>query len=961
MPEKKEMKYVRWFSELGKGDVQLVGGKGANLAEMIRINIPVPNGFVITSEAYSYFLKKTGLDKEIYEKLKGLKEEETESLEKASKEIRERIEKEEIPDDLKKEILDAYDNFNIPLDNIQGTALEILKRGRDDVFVAVRSSATAEDSSTASFAGQQETFLNVKGKTNLIEHIKRCFSSLFTPRSIYYRIKKGFQHEQVLNAVVVQKMVNSDKSGVIFTINPVTQEEEVNIESVFGLGEGIVSGKIKPDKYVVDKKLEIKEKKIANKKIAITRNSAGNNETVELTKDRSEQQVLEEQEIKKLAEYSIKIEKHYKAPQDIEFAVENKEIFIVQTRPITTLEKKEMQEIKGKSLLTGLAASPGIGSGKVKVIHDLNELGKIVKGDILVTEMTNPDMVVSMQKADAIVTDEGGLTSHAAIVSREMGIPAVVGTEKATKVLKDGQIVSVDGFKGKVYEGELEEKEAEIEKAIETKIKLKLIVDLPDYAERASKTGLKDIGLIRLEGIIAKMKKHPLWYYKNNKLDEYSELIFEGLRKIMKYFDSAWIRSSDLRTDEFSQLESSPEKEGNPMLGDHGARFSIQKPEILKAELKAISKINNEIGVMFPQVISIEEVKKLKKIFDEICKEENKKFGVMIETPASVQIIDDICKEVDFISIGSNDLTQYTLAVDRNNEDVQELYDEMHPAVLSQIAKVLESCKKNNTESSICGQAGSKEEMVKFLLKHGINSISVNADKAKEISELVAGIENKEEIQDEVGEKEEIVEENDNKEDQDAEQRDEEVEVGDETGEDRQELTDVNQKVEEEEKEEFPDVEIGFDVFGGGTSDLKRDKAQEEELEEEIEEEKKETEMRIEEKLDEEKKEQEKELEENIKGENKKVEEEEKEEYPDTEIGFDVFSNVGKNLEKAERVVEEKAEETEKEESDEEREGDADGEDETDEEEVEEQWNESVREVEEEEKQKQDEDILDIF
>ena len=828
--QKEENNYVRWFSELSKDDVELVGGKGANLSEMTKIGIPVPPGFVITSKAYSYFLEKTGLDKKIYEKLKELKEEETDKLTEISKEIREMIEKEELPSDLQELILEDYENLNVPIGKeVSGQALEILKKTREDVFVAIRSSATAEDSSTASFAGQQDTFLNIKGKTNLIEHIKKCFSSLFTPRSIYYRIKKGFEHEKVLNAVVVQKMVQSDKSGVMFTINPVNQEDELVIEAVFGLGEGIVSGRISPDNYVVSKDLEIKDKKIVNKKIAIVRNSSGENEIVKLTDERSKQQVLDNFQIRKFSEYGLKIEKHYKKPQDIEFAVEGEELYIVQTRPITTLEKKQGKEVQGEVLVKGLAASPGIDTGKVKIIEDLKELGKIQKGDILVTKMTNPDMVVAMQKAAGIVTDEGGLTSHAAIVSREMGIPAVVGTDNATTKLQEGQIVSVDGFTGRVIKGEVEEKLAEIEKVVDTKLKLKLIVDLPDYAERASKTGIKEIGLTRLEGIIAKMEKHPLWYYKNNQLDRYSELIFDGLKKISKYFNRIWVRASDLRTDEFSRLEGSPEKEGNPMLGNHGARFLLKYPEILKAELKAISKIEKEIGIMFPQVMSINEVEKLREIFDEICKDENKKFGVMIETPASVQIIDDICKKVDFVSIGSNDLTQYTLAIDRNDEDVQELYDEMHPAVLSQIKKVLRVCKENNTESSLCGQAGSKKKMAEFLLKNGISSISVNADKAKEISELIKELE-------EQGIESDKQEETEQKNEQDNIEKEEKVddvvkELEEKVEEEKQE---VKGKIEEE-KQEFPDTEIEVDVFSNLSGKIQEAGKTAENLQKEIE------------------------------------------------------------------------------------------------------------------------------
>ncbi|MCX6748065.1 MAG: PEP-utilizing enzyme, partial [Candidatus Pacearchaeota archaeon] len=363
-------------------------------------------------------------------------------------------------------------------------------------------------------------------------------------------------------------------------------------------------------------------------------------------------------------------------------------------------------------------------------------------GDILVTEMTNPDMVVAMQKSSAIITDEGGQTCHAAIISREMGIPAVVGTGKATTTLQTGDKVTVDGFRGKVYSGETQAKKVEIKQIVQTKTKIKVMVDLPDFAERASKTGCKEVGLTRLEGIIAESGKHPLAFIK--KPEEYEKIIYAGLSKIAEYFDEIWVRTSDIRSDEFQHLEGAKkEVEVNPMLGMHGIRASLKYPELLKAELIAASKINKKLGIMMPQVISVQEVQKVKRLLEELGIK-NLKLGVMIETPAAVQIIDELCKEnIKFISFGTNDLTQYTLAIDRGNTEIQDLYDEMHPAVLRQLVSVIEICKKYNVETSICGQAGSKEEMVEFLVKHGIDSISVNADRAYDISLQVSDLENK--------------------------------------------------------------------------------------------------------------------------------------------------------------------------------------------------------------------------
>ena len=818
-----ENRYVKWLSELSKKDVKLVGGKGANLAEMFNMKMPVPPAFVIAAESYLYFLEETELKDKIYSKLGKLDVDNTQELEEVAKEIREMIEKAEIPEDMQDEILESYEALNVDKDILErasSDALAILKKGYEPVFVAVRSSATAEDTEAASFAGQQETFLNVKGKTDLIEAIKKCFASLFTARSIYYRIKKGFKHEAVLIAVVVQIMINSDKSGVIFSRDPVEMTDNVIIEAVFGLGEGIVSGRIQPDHYIVSRELKILDKSIVDKKIALFRNSSGKTEIVNLTKERSESQVLTDYEIKRLASYALQLEEHYRKAQDIEFAIDSGKIFIVQTRPITTLEKrKEKTEISGKEILQGIPASPGIGSGGVKIVYRLEDLNKIKRGDVLVTKMTNPDMVVTMQKCSAIITDEGGVTAHAAIVSREMGIPCIVGTKKATQILRDGMQVTVNGSTGKIYEGKTDAKAVEILPIVNTKTKIKVIVDLPDFAGRASRTGIKSIGLTRLEGIIAESGKHPFWFLKQGKIDEYEKIIEKGVSKIMHFFDEAFIRTSDIRSDEFRNLEgASKEIEANPMLGMHGIRASLKYPEILKAEISALNKAakGKIIGLLLPQVISVEEVRKVKKIVKELGAD--LKIGVMIETPAAVQIIRELCEEgISFISFGTNDLTQYTLAIDRGNESVQYLYDETHPSILSQLSYVIRICKKYQVESSICGQAGSDKKMVEFLVNQGIDSISVNADKAREISEFVAELEK--------GLKVSEFQENNSKEENMARKsKEKQIEEIDNLDKIEKEAEKIIEEVEEEKKEiakenkievqeEWKDVDIGIDVF----------------------------------------------------------------------------------------------------------------------------------------------------
>jgi len=744
--------FIKWLSELDKSSGMIAGGKGANLAEMYNSKFPVPPAFIVTTDAYKFFIEKSGIKEKIDSIIDFIDVDNTKELEDKSKEIRQLITKAEMPQELKEEITDSYENLNVDKNALQGAgrdALHILKYSSEPVFVAVRSSATTEDLEGSSFAGQQESYLNVKGNTELIESVKKVFASLFTARAIYYRKKRGFSKEKFALATVVQKMVDSDRSGVIFSSNPVKENNNVVIEAVFGLGEGIVSGKIKPDNYEVTRELEIINKEIAYKKMAITRNSQGDNQEVHLNEDKGGQQVLTESQVKQLANIALKIETHYGIPQDIEFAIESGEIFIVQSRPITTKVKKEEKEIKGKSILSGLAASPGIASGKVRIIHNLEDLTKVRKGDILVTEMTNPDMVISMQKASGIITNEGGLTSHAAIVSREMGIPAVVGTDNATKTLKEGQEVTVDGFKGLIYEGISEAKSVEILPIVQTRTKIKVIVDLPGAEERAAKTKSESIGLLRLEGIIASNEKHPLAFEKQKKLPEYTEMLEKGISQISAPFKEIWIRTSDIRSDEFSTLQGAVEIEDNPMLGDHGIRFSLKHPDILKAELKAVLNCANKFqgkkfGIMIPQVISTEEIIKTKELAKELGLLGKVKIGIMVETPSACLIIKDLLKVgLDFISFGTNDLTQYVLAIDRNNEQVQDLFNELHPAVLNAMKRVLRTCEELEVESSICGQAGSKLEMVKFLVANGITSISVNADAAYEISQIVASVESK--------------------------------------------------------------------------------------------------------------------------------------------------------------------------------------------------------------------------
>jgi len=841
--KKEEIDFVKWLFELSHKDISIAGGKGASLAEMFNNKFPVPPAFIVTAQAFSKFIEK--IKDKIDETIHKTDVDNTAELNKSSKKVREMIESQEFPKIMEKQILEAYETLGADKKIIGASkdALDILRVAKEPIFVAVRSSATTEDLAEASFAGQQETFLNIKGNADLLEAVKKCFSSLYTPRAIYYREKQGFGKVRALLTVVVQKMVNSDKSGVMFTKNPIQDDENVVIEAVFGLGEGIVSGKIHPDNYKVSEDLKIVEKTLAEKKIALVKSSSGKTEEIKLTDKKSKQQVLSESQIKNLAEVGLRIEKHYKKPQDIEFAVEGRELYIVQSRPITIRAKAKSGEIQGTVLLSGLAASPGVASGKVKLVKSMKDLEDVEKGDILVTEMTNPDMVVSMQRSDAIITDEGGATSHAAIVSREMGIPCIVGTKTATKILKEGQIVTVDGAAGKVFEGEVgEEKKKEILPVVETKtVKVKVLVDLPGFAERAAKSKCKDVGLIRLEGIIATSGKHPMMFLAEERIEAYSEIIRKGIEKIAEHFNSVWVRASDIRSDEFRNLKGSPKEiELNPMLGFHGVRFSLKNKPILEAELQAIKKVaekfpDKKIGIMFPQIISIEETKAVKAEYEKF-KTSNTEFGVMVETPAAVQLIEDLCDiGLDFISFGTNDLTQYTLAIDRNNENVQDIYNEMNPAILRQLAYVIKVCKEKNVQTSICGQAGSKPEMAKFLFEQGIDSISANADAAHDISKIIQELESKqpeekeaeqepEEEQEEPEkepepEKEEEPEPEEEKEEPLVPEKEQDLIVKQEEPlEDTPEVDEIEEILEE--PEEFPDTGIGVDIFNPVTEKM---------------------------------------------------------------------------------------------------------------------------------------------
>ena len=741
--------YVKWFSESGKKDVGLAGCKGANLSELYRGKFPVAPGFIVTTKAYKAHLEKNGLQKNIMNLVNEINLNDFNSLERTCAKIRGLIEHAPLPKEIEESVKEAYDVLDVDkqkFDSASEGALDILLTSHEPPFVAVRTSPVIEKMNEDSLSGHHDSFLNVKGNDELMHFIKKAFSSVFTPRAVYNRRRKGLEHEKVLPGVVIQRMIDSDKSGVMFSKNPIEDDDSIVLEAVFGLGKGLVSGVISPDYYRLKNDLELMEQRISDKKIAFTRDSSGKTGSVNLKPEISKREVLNGHEIRMLGQYAKRLEEHYGVPQDIEFSIAGEDIFIMQSRPITSKAKKNESELAGNVVLSGKTVSQGIVSGNVKHIDNEEDFLNIKNNDIIIVDFLTEKATPYMHRARGVIVKEAGLGSHAMTLARELEIP-VVSVKEGSEKLHTGQAVTLDGFTGRVIDGEAVEKKEEIKSALPTKTKIKVSIGLPDYAQKAAESGLRDIGLIGFEGIAANSGKHPEWYIKNEKLDDYTSSISESLNKTVKDFDSAWLRISDFRTDEHKSLEGHPhKKEGNPLLGNHGIRFALQNEDFLKAELQAVKEVsdhydNKKFGVIIPQLISVPELRRVKKICEEISMPRNVKIGVMVETPASVQIINDICEEgVDFVNLGIVNLTQQTLCVDKGNEDLRGLYNEMHPAVLNSVNYVLRRCKRYGVETCFSGNLD-KREMIDFLVEQGIDSICVPANMAYEISEHVQKLE----------------------------------------------------------------------------------------------------------------------------------------------------------------------------------------------------------------------------
>ncbi len=784
-------KYVRWFETLSADDVPLVGGKNASLGEMIGTlkdkGIMVPDGFATTSGAYWEFLKANELTDEIRSLLEGW-ENGDKSLEKAGKSIRRLFLRTRFPKEIAEAIRNAYSELG-------------QRYNTDEVDVAVRSSATAEDLPTASFAGQQETFLNVTGDEELLEACRKCYASLFTDRAISYRKAKGFDHMQVALSVGVQKMVRSDKAGagVLFTIDTETGfPEVVVINASWGLGENVVQGTVTPDEYTVFKPLlsenhfrPIIEKILGSKerKMIYARGGSKATENTNTSEDERRSLVLKDEEILTLARWACVIEEHYNKPMDIEWAKDGDTgaLFIVQARPETVHARKEAVSLKtytlkekGKRLVTGLAIGEAIAAGKVCMIKSADDIGKFKKDTILVTEMTDPDWVPVMKQARGIITEHGGRTCHAAIVSRELGIPAIVGTGDATKVLKNDQEITLscaEGDKGYIYEGILkyEESEVSLEDIPETQTRIMMNIASPAAAFRWWRLPCHGIGLARMEFIINNIIKiHPmaLVHFEriedkkarkeieqltrgyDDKTEYFVDHLARGIAKIAvsQHPQPVIVRMSDFKTNEYANLiggEHFEPKEANPMLGFRGASryYSDLYREGFALECRAIKRVREEIGltnviIMIPFCRTLEEADK---VLDVLAVnglkrgEAGLEVYVMCEIPSNVVLVEEFAERFDGFSIGSNDLTQLILGVDRDSAELSHLFDENNEAVKRMILRLIQSARKIGRSVGICGEAPSDyPDFAAFLVEAGIDSISLNPDSVIEVKRRVA-------------------------------------------------------------------------------------------------------------------------------------------------------------------------------------------------------------------------------
>ena len=772
---KKEEQFLLWFEQLERKDVDIVGGKSSSLGEMTaKTDVPVPYGFATTAYAYRYFIKESGLEEKMRSILSELTDVENSALLRdVSARLRDAIMAEKMPQDLQDAIGAAY--------------VELGKRvGEENPYVAVRSSATAEDLPDASFAGQQDTYLNVQGAETIIAKVKECYASCFTDRAVYYREKQGFDHIEVALSAVVQMMVFSKTSGVMFTVNVATGDDNnILIEAAFGLGEYVVQGTVTPDNYTISKHdHKIIDRCVNEQDIMLVRKKGGDCEEVQVPEELRKVQTLTDEQILELADYAKKIEKHYGCYMDMEWGVDERtnKIWILQARPETVWsrrnkeggakvqESKSMTTTDHKVIVKGLPASPGKVSGRVHVILDPSRIDEFKEGEILVTEMTAPDWVPAMKKAKAIVTDSGGMTCHASIVSRELGIPCIVGTksrgEAATVTIPDGIDVTIDATHGVVYEGIIEEakKENQAGAAVAvaeyfppTGTKVYMNLGDPELAEKYSSLPCDGIGLMREEFIwTTYIHEHPLYLIKTGHPEKVVDQLAEGMRQVCQAMAPrpVTLRFSDFKSSEYRDLKGGDEfepYEPSALLGWRGASryYDPKYIEAFKLECQAGVKVREEFGlknlnVMIPFCRNVEECEKVVKIMAECGLERGKDFKVwlMAEIPSNIILADQFNKYVDGYSIGSNDLTMLVLGCDRDNDTVSHIYDERNLAVRRAVRHLIEVAHSEGKTVSICGQAPSVyPEFCEFLIKSGIDSISVNPDTVKFTKKLVAQVE----------------------------------------------------------------------------------------------------------------------------------------------------------------------------------------------------------------------------
>jgi pyruvate,water dikinase len=783
--------YIRWFDSLSMDEVPVVGGKNASLGEMISSlkdeGVRVPDGFATTAEAYRRFVGEGGIVEEITSLLDELQSG-NKSLDTVGKKIRRIFKKTALPEEIEEAIRRAYRDL-------------CDEYGKEDLDVAVRSSATAEDLPDASFAGQQETFLNVTGEEELLDSCRRCFASLFTDRAISYRNEKGFEHMKVALSVGVQKMVRADEagSGVMFSLDTETGfRDVVVINAAWGLGENVVQGAVNPDEYVVFKKLLEKKglrpiigkaRGAKEKKMVYARGGSTSTKNVDTSRRERNSFVLSDEEILQLGSWAVDVEKHYKKPMDMEWAKDGEtgELFILQARPETVQSTKEASVLKtyrlkkrGNELLSGLAIGDAIASGTVQVIEHAEDIGRFEEGSLLVTGMTDPDWVPIMKKAAGIITDHGGRTSHAAIVSRELGVSAIVGTGDATERLKDGQEVTIscaEGDRGRIYEGILdyEEEEIDLENVPESKTDIMLNIASPAAAFRWWRLPCKGIGLARMEFIINNIIKiHPMALVHYEELDDASvrreiDALTQGYKDKSEYFVDhlsrgiariaasqypyqVIVRMSDFKTNEYANLIGGslfePDEE-NPMLGFRGASryYSDRYREGFGLECRALKRAREEIGltnitIMIPFCRTLEEADKVIEVVEDngLKRGENGlELYVMAEVPSNVILSEEFAERFDGFSIGSNDLTQLVLGIDRDSDELAPLFDERDQAVKEMVSALIKGAHRKKRKVGICGQAPSDHpEFATFLQEQGIDSISLNPDSVVGVIEHLA-------------------------------------------------------------------------------------------------------------------------------------------------------------------------------------------------------------------------------